>query len=60
MPRHGRDEVVAELRGERYPSPPGAAVPGLCCELMRKLPKHRGPRRNISGHVKEHLYGGKA
>jgi hypothetical protein len=29
-------------------------------ELMQKLPKHRGRRRNISGHVKEYLYGREA
>jgi antitoxin (DNA-binding transcriptional repressor) of toxin-antitoxin stability system len=53
-----RDEVVAELRAavpDTEPEP-GAAAQALL-ELMRKLPKRRGRRRNISGHVKEHLYG---
>jgi hypothetical protein len=55
-----RDEVVAELRAAlpQTEPEPGAAVRALL-ELMNKLPKHRGRRRNISGHVKEHLYGGK-
>ena len=50
------DEVVAELRAALPEPEPGAAARALL-ELMQKLPKHRGPRRNISGHVKEHLYG---
>ncbi len=56
-----RNEVVAELRATLAVSEPepGAAARALL-EIMRKLPKHRGRRRNISGHVKEHLYGGKA
>ena len=54
-----RDEVVAELRAVLPEPEPGAAARALF-ELARKLPKHRGQRRNISGHVKEHLYGGKA
>ena len=54
-----RDEVVAELRAALPEPEPGAAARALL-ELMRKLPRHRGPRRNISGHVREHLYGGKA
>jgi antitoxin (DNA-binding transcriptional repressor) of toxin-antitoxin stability system len=55
-----RDEVVAELRAALpQPEPePGAGARALL-ELMNKLPKHRGRRRNISGHVKEHLYGAK-
>jgi antitoxin (DNA-binding transcriptional repressor) of toxin-antitoxin stability system len=51
-----RDEVVAELRAALPQPEPGAAARALL-ELMEKLPKHRGPRRNISGHVKDHLYG---
>jgi antitoxin (DNA-binding transcriptional repressor) of toxin-antitoxin stability system len=51
-----RDEVVAELRAALPEPEPGAAAQALL-ELMRKLPKHRGRRRNVSGHVKEHLYG---
>jgi antitoxin (DNA-binding transcriptional repressor) of toxin-antitoxin stability system len=54
-----RDEVVAELRAALPEPEPGAAAQALL-DLMRKLPKHRGSRRNISGHVKEYLYGGKA
>ena len=54
-----RDEVVAELRAALPRPEPGAAARALL-ELMQKLPKRRGPRRNISGHVKEHLYGREA
>jgi antitoxin (DNA-binding transcriptional repressor) of toxin-antitoxin stability system len=53
------DEVVAELRAALPEPEPGAAARALL-ELMQKLPKHRGPRRNISGHVKDHLYGREA
>jgi hypothetical protein len=56
-----RDEVVAELRAAlpQTEPEPGAAVRALL-ELMNKLPKHRGRRRKISDHVKEHLYGSKS
>jgi antitoxin (DNA-binding transcriptional repressor) of toxin-antitoxin stability system len=54
-----RDEVVAELRAVPPEPEPGAAARVLL-ELMSKLPKHRGPRQNISGHVQEHLDGRKA
>lgn len=50
-----RDEVVAELRAALPEPEPGAAARALL-ELAQKLSKRRGPRRNISGHVKEHLY----
>jgi prevent-host-death family protein len=53
-----RNKVVAELRAALPEPEPGAAARALL-ELMNKLPKHRGPRRNISGHIKEHLYGRK-
>jgi antitoxin (DNA-binding transcriptional repressor) of toxin-antitoxin stability system len=55
-----RNEVVAEIRTTLPVSEPepGAAARALL-EIMRKLPKHRGRRRNISGHVKKYLYGGK-
>ena len=55
------DEVVAELRAvPPQPEPePGAAARALL-ELMNKLPKHRGRRRNISAHVNEYLYGAKS
>jgi prevent-host-death family protein len=51
---HG--EVVAELRAALPEPEPGAAARKLL-ELMRKLPKHRGRKTDISAHVKEHLYG---
>jgi antitoxin (DNA-binding transcriptional repressor) of toxin-antitoxin stability system len=58
-----RGEVVAELRAAPRAvisePEPGAAARALL-ELVHKLPKHRGRRRNISGHVKKHLYGRKA
>ena len=54
-----RDEVVAELRAAIPEPEPGAAARAPL-ELMRKVPKRRGPRRNISGHVNEYLYGDKA
>jgi hypothetical protein len=46
-----RDEVVAELRAALPAPEPGAAARALL-ELARKLPRPRGPRRDISGHVK--------
>lgn len=51
------DEVVAELRAALPEPEPGAAAKNLL-ELMRKLPKHRGPKTNVSSHVKTYLYGG--
>ena len=51
-----RDEVVAELRAALPEPEPGAAARKLL-ELMRKLPKRRGRKTDISAHVKEHLYG---
>jgi antitoxin (DNA-binding transcriptional repressor) of toxin-antitoxin stability system len=55
-----RDEVVAELRAALPEPEPGAAARKLV-EIMRKLPKHRGRKTDISTRVKEHLYGaGKA
>jgi antitoxin (DNA-binding transcriptional repressor) of toxin-antitoxin stability system len=50
-----RDEVVAELRAALPEPEPGAAAKRLL-EVMRKLPKQRGRRTNISSHVKKHLY----
>ena len=50
------DEVVAELRAALPEAEPGAAAKKLLA-LMRKLPKHRGRKTDISSHVKEHLYG---
>ncbi len=51
-----RDEVVAELRATLPEPEPGAAAKKLL-QLMRRLPKHRGRKTNVSAHVKEHLYG---
>ena len=51
-----RDEVVAELRAPLPEPEPGAAAKKLV-ELMRRLPKRRGKKTDISTHVKEHLYG---
>jgi antitoxin (DNA-binding transcriptional repressor) of toxin-antitoxin stability system len=53
-----RDEVVAELRAALPEPEPGAAAHALL-EMMQRLPQRRGRRRDISGHVKEHLYGRK-
>ena len=52
------DEVVAELRAAQPEPEPGAAGRALLA-LRAKMPKHRGPKHNISGHVKEYLYGPK-
>ena len=54
-----RDEVVAELRAALPEPEPGAAAKKLV-ELMRRLPKHRGRKTDISARVKEHLYGSAA
>ena len=51
-----RDELVAEIRAALPEPAPGAAGRALL-ELMRKLPRRRGPKTNVSGHVKDHLYG---
>jgi antitoxin (DNA-binding transcriptional repressor) of toxin-antitoxin stability system len=51
-----RDEVVAELRPALSQPEPGAAAKKLL-HLMRKLPKRRGAKTNVSGRVKDHLYG---
>ena len=51
-----RDEVVAELRAALPEPAPGAAAKKLAA-LMRRLPKHRGRKTDVSAHVKEHLYG---
>ncbi len=51
-----RDEVVAELRAALPEPAPGAAAKKLVA-LMRRLPKHRGRKTNVSTRVKEHLYG---
>ncbi len=51
-----RDEVVAELRPALPQPEPGAAAKKLL-HLMRKLPKRRGTKANLSGRVKDYLYG---
>ncbi len=51
-----RDEVLAELRPVLPEPEPGAAAKALL-ELAKSLPKHRGPKENVSGRVKEYLYG---
>ena len=51
-----RDEVVAELRAALPEPEPGAAAKKLV-QLMRKLPKSRGRKTNVSEHVNEYLYG---
>jgi antitoxin (DNA-binding transcriptional repressor) of toxin-antitoxin stability system len=51
-----RDEVVAELRAALPEPEPGAAAKKLVA-LMRRLPKRRGRKTDISTRVKENLYG---
>lgn len=51
-----RDEVVAELRAAVPEPEPGAAARALLA-LRARMPKGTGRRQNVSGHVKEHLYG---
>jgi len=51
-----RDEVVAELRAALPEPEPGAAARKLV-ELMKRLPKSRKRRTDVSSRVKEHLYG---
>ena len=51
-----RDEVVAELRPAQSRPEPGAAAKKLL-GLMHKLPKRRGAKTNVSGRVKDYLYG---
>ncbi|MBI2361451.1 MAG: hypothetical protein HYV04_21505 [Deltaproteobacteria bacterium] len=52
-----RDEVVAELRAALPEPEPGAAAKKLL-DIMRRLPKHRGPKTNVSGRINQYLYGG--
>ena len=51
-----RDEVVAELRAALPEPEPGAAAKKLVA-LMRRLPKRRGRKTDISTRIKENLYG---
>ena len=48
------DEVVAELRAALPEPEPGVAALKLQ-KLMKKLPKHRGRKKDISSRVKEQL-----
>lgn len=50
------DHIVAELRAAQ-PEPEAGAAAKKLLELVAKLPRRRGRRRDISSHVKEHLYG---
>ena len=50
------EKVVAELRGSAA-APQGGVAATKLLSLMRKLPKHRGRKSNISGHVNDYLYG---
>jgi antitoxin (DNA-binding transcriptional repressor) of toxin-antitoxin stability system len=51
-----REEVVAELRAAVPEPEPGLAAKKLL-RLMRKMPKHRSRKVNVSGHMKDYLYG---
>jgi antitoxin (DNA-binding transcriptional repressor) of toxin-antitoxin stability system len=50
------DEVVAELRAVQPEPEPGAAAKTLH-QFMKRLPKPRGRKTQVSSHVKAHLYG---
>lgn len=51
-----RDEVVAELRAALPEPEPGAAARKLL-EVMRRLPKRRRRKTDVSTRVNEYLYG---
>ncbi|MGH7774174.1 MAG: hypothetical protein ACREQA_18270 [Candidatus Binatia bacterium] len=51
-----RDEIVAELRAPLPEPEPGAAARKLL-EIMKKLPKPRKRKTDVSSKVKEYLYG---
>jgi antitoxin (DNA-binding transcriptional repressor) of toxin-antitoxin stability system len=51
-----RDEVVAELRAALPEPEPGATGRALLAAI-RKLPRRRGRRGDVSGHVDQHLHG---
>src|SRR3989338_11591410 len=51
-----RDEVVAELRAALPEPEPGAAARKLL-EVMRRLPKRRRGKTDVSTRVNEYLYG---
>lgn len=50
------DEVVAELRAALPEPEPGAAARKLL-EVMRRLPKQRRRKTDVSTRVNEYLYG---
>lgn len=50
------EKIVAELR-RTEPEPQARGGAASLLSLMRKLPKHRGRKTNISGHVNDYLYG---
>ena len=50
------EKVVAELRGTTAGSQASVAAKKLL-SLMRKMPKHRGRKTNVSGRVNTYLYG---
>ncbi len=50
-----RDEIVAELRAPLPEPEPGAAARQLL-KIMRKLPKSRRKKTDVSSNVKKHLY----
>ena len=52
-----RDEVVAELRPAQARPEPGVAAKKLLGLMHNKLPKRRGVKTNVSGRVKDDLYG---
>lgn len=54
-----RDQVVAELRPALPEPEPGAAAKKLLA-IMRKLPKRRGAKTQVSRRVKKYLYGSAA
>lgn len=51
------EKVVAKLRGA-VPARRADAAAMKLLSLMRKLPKHRGRKINVSGRVDAYLYGG--
>jgi antitoxin (DNA-binding transcriptional repressor) of toxin-antitoxin stability system len=54
-----REEVVAELRAALPEPEPGLAAKKLL-DLMRRMPKSRRRKVNISGSVKDHLYSSRS
>lgn len=51
-----REEVVAELRAAVPEPEPGLAAKKLL-RLMRKMPKQRRRKVNVSENMKDYLYG---